>query len=728
MTELLEGIYAKLQEVNLKTYFNILPADIDTNAVYIVYEVSTTNSDNSLYQKNYANNLDITVKILGKDALELFQEGERVKGALLEISDIVFRSSIPVFADYDLGVNQYTLKFEAQTYGHVFKLLTYKELSRYTIQELKDGLTEEQISELQEHLPLSDYTIQQLKDGLSEGQINGLQLFKPLPDYTIQELQEGLTQDQINGLQYIPSSFEPETLAFQSRVIADGGKILDINKLDAFFKVNKYNGLYNSLQFAVSKQFGYKVDENNNIIKIYDASKNGNDLDISRGTVPEDIENDMFFLNNAHFKNESVVMDSIPESFATSISLLPEETATGATYKAVFSLSNNADGRIEHCYGGTNVAYIHRESLRLKYNENDLITLRGQTTNDVSKNRVYYKIDGINKKFIGVVNGTETTVRNDNRINPGTILNFTKIVLGGTSTEWVDGDADCHVGDTFFYNELLTTDELDQINGETPISEVLNFGFATDIHFSSKTPSGGRNYPDGLVKLQEAVGVWNTENVDFVLLNGDLIDHGGMTKATAINELGDLMENVISNITAPTYFSIGNHDIDVLTKSEFMSITQMNEKYYSFDLKGIHFIVLDTCYNSFSDSDDYSEGNYGWQTAYINPSQLTFVENDLDLTELPTVVMCHHRIDNEGDYGVKNAADIRTVLEASGKVIAVVQGHQHINAKTNINGIVYYEMMAATINPFPANAYSIIRIYDDNSIEVVGFGSQSNYI
>src|SRR5690606_3989908 len=50
-------------------------------------------------------------------------------------------------------------------------------------------------------------------------------------------------------------TYEPETLAFESRVLSDGGKILDIEKLDNFYKVNKAIGKYNSLQFAVSKQF-----------------------------------------------------------------------------------------------------------------------------------------------------------------------------------------------------------------------------------------------------------------------------------------------------------------------------------------------------------------------------------------------------------------------------------------------------------------------------------------
>lgn len=110
-------------------------------------------------------------------------------------------------------------------------------------------------------------------------------------------------------------AFEPETLAFESRVIADGGKILDINKLDGFIKANKSLGLYANLQFAVSKQFGYKLDGSGNIIKIYDASKNGNDLDISRGTVAEDIENDMFFLDNTFFKDETVTFDVIGDRF-----------------------------------------------------------------------------------------------------------------------------------------------------------------------------------------------------------------------------------------------------------------------------------------------------------------------------------------------------------------------------------------------------------------------------
>ena len=52
-------------------------------------------------------------------------------------------------------------------------------------------------------------------------------------------------------------------------------------------------------------------------------------------------------------------------------------------------------------------------------------------------------------------------------------------------------------------------------------------------------------------------------------------------------------------------------------------------------------------------------------------------------------MFAHQRLDVTNDYCIKNATDVRKVLEASGKVLAVFQGHNHKNDYNEIGGIHY---------------------------------------
>lgn len=248
-------------------------------------------------------------------------------------------------------------------------------------------------------------------------------------------------------------TFEPETLAFQARVEADGGKILDLQKLDNFYKANKQIGKYNSLQFAVSKQFGYKVT-GGNIVKIYDASKNGNDLDISRGTVAEDIENDMFFLNNTFFKDESVVMDVVGDEFTALTDIIcPDPEGRNHTYLMGIGDMDFGAGSI----GSNGIIHCNSPIGRFRSLENSFTT---ETDANVFR-KIDWRYTNGGTKMIrkdGVNMGISSSTLNESLPKP------TKIVFGGQVRENMFNDADSYLNNTFFYNKYLTDQELEIIN------------------------------------------------------------------------------------------------------------------------------------------------------------------------------------------------------------------------------------------------------------------------
>ena len=97
-------------------------------------------------------------------------------------------------------------------------------------------------------------------------------------------------------------------------------------------------------------------------------------------------------------------------------------------------------------------------------------------------------------------------------------------------------------------------------------------------------------------------------------------------------------------------------------------------------------------------------------------------------TEKPVVVFAHQRLDVSDNYGMKNAADVRKVLEGSKKVRAVFQGHSHKNDYKEIGGIHYCTLVAMIEGSGAENSgYSVLDVGTDGTITVTGFRKQKGY-
>ena len=74
-------------------------------------------------------------------------------------------------------------------------------------------------------------------------------------------------------------------------------------------------------------------------------------------------------------------------------------------------------------------------------------------------------------------------------------------------------------------------------------------------------------------------------------------------------------------------------------------------------------------------------------------------------------MFAHQRLDVGSPYGVKNAPGIRKILENSGKVRAVFQGHSHSSDYKEIGGIHYCTLVAMVEGSEAAsNGYSTISV------------------
>ena len=148
---------------------------------------------------------------------------------------------------------------------------------------------------------------------------------------------------------------------------------------------------------------------------------------------------------------------------------------------------------------------------------------------------------------------------------------------------------------------------------------------------------------------------------------------------------------------------------------------------YSFDQNGIHFVILDACFRE--DGVPYGSKNFDWRDTEIPKDQRDWLASDLAASSRPTLVFVHQRLDIEGDFGVKSASSVRKILEESGNVLAVFQGHSHENEHAEINGIHYCTLAAMIEGSGPDNsAYGILSVYEDGTLKLKGFRKQKDYI
>ncbi|NGF55245.1 alkaline phosphatase [Parapedobacter sp. SGR-10] len=200
----------------------------------------------------------------------------------------------------------------------------------------------------------------------------------------------------------------------------------------------------------------------------------------------------------------------------------------------------------------------------------------------------------------------------------------------------------------------------------------IRFGICTDLHYDIM--------PDGLDRIKAFINTMNAEKADFIIQLGDFCKCYDYNRPL-LDEWG--------KFDGPSYHVLGNHDMDGgFTKDQVVQFWKSDGKYFSFDIKGYHFVVLD--------------GNEGKRTdcrrypSTFSNTQLAWLEDDLDQTSLPVLVFVHQGLDS--DSGVENASKVRYILQEANrkfgkpKVHVVFSGHHHKDYHNVINGIHYIQI------------------------------------
>lgn len=214
---------------------------------------------------------------------------------------------------------------------------------------------------------------------------------------------------------------------------------------------------------------------------------------------------------------------------------------------------------------------------------------------------------------------------------------------------------------------------------------LLKFAVVSDIHTDIMH--------DGEKRLQDFLAAATKNKVDFIIELGDFCHAKSSNKPFL---------NLWNQYPGDKYHALGNHDMDVCTKEEYMSFTGMKNRYYSFDKGDFHFIVLDPN-NLFVDGAyiPYKNGNFYVdmsQREHLDPEQVEWLKKDLASTRKRCILFSHECFENT----VQNRELVRGILEAENercgfkKVVAAFSGHDHTNYTKEINGITYIQINSAS--------------------------------
>ncbi|MDR1270180.1 MAG: metallophosphoesterase [Planctomycetaceae bacterium] len=254
---------------------------------------------------------------------------------------------------------------------------------------------------------------------------------------------------------------------------------------------------------------------------------------------------------------------------------------------------------------------------------------------------------------------------------------------------------------------------------------VLRIGLLTDIHYADKERAGNRYYRESPNKVVAAANELNKQRLNFLVELGDLIDS---VKAPEKDKKHlRIINTELKKISNKRYYVLGNHCVETLTKDEFLDEIGQEKSYFSFDQNGYHFVILDACFRQ--DGTPYGRNNAQWTDTKLPDAELDWLKSDLAATKLPTIAFLHQRLDveNQKPIAVKNADSVRKLLEESGKVKLVLQGHEHGGDYKEIAGISYCTLSAVIEgSSLKNNSFSFLEIFENGNWQIHGFLKQKN--
>ena len=216
----------------------------------------------------------------------------------------------------------------------------------------------------------------------------------------------------------------------------------------------------------------------------------------------------------------------------------------------------------------------------------------------------------------------------------------------------------------------------------------MKIGIFTDSHYSSAEVTCKKRFNSAsLAKIAEAYEFFAAEGCGPVICLGDLIDREDDHQKERQN-LAAVAE-IIGASGLHTVCITGNHDAFAFDRDEFYEILggMCRPPLRLTTSDGITLLFLNACY--YSSGEAYAPGKSNWKDTFFPHTDT--LRQELADAEGDVYVFMHQNVDPEipENHRLSNDAQVREILEQSGKVRAVFQGHYHKGNQTVHNGITY---------------------------------------
>jgi 3',5'-cyclic AMP phosphodiesterase CpdA len=235
----------------------------------------------------------------------------------------------------------------------------------------------------------------------------------------------------------------------------------------------------------------------------------------------------------------------------------------------------------------------------------------------------------------------------------------------------------------------------------------FTFAYISDSHIQHiKGKQFVRNWDRGLIRAVAEANLM-APKPDFVIYGGDLAQ---LAKKSEIDHGLELL----SGLRHQTYYVMGEHDY-YLDLGEYWE-SQLGPQYYSFDHKGVHFVVLnsiltydDWTYNRWSSGEERMNVMAGLDNPNGSPfmvgeQQRTWLKQDLAKVDkdTPVVVFSHsplQKLFKNWNFWTEDAEQVQALLQPFKKV-TVFYGHVH-QIQYNQIGNISFQSVMATAWPWP---------------------------
>jgi len=236
-----------------------------------------------------------------------------------------------------------------------------------------------------------------------------------------------------------------------------------------------------------------------------------------------------------------------------------------------------------------------------------------------------------------------------------------------------------------------------------PGAPAFRFAYISDSHLYSKDLND--RFARALMRAVDDVNNLDPQP-DFVFYGGDLAQLGQAREL----ELG---AEILSNLKAPIKIMVGEHDwyLDMGAKWREM----FGEPTYSFDHKGVHFVVL----MSVVEADFWTKRRMtpmermttvagldnGMQSSFmVGREQRDWLEKDLSKlpNNAPLIVFSHsplYKLYKNWNFWTDDAEEVQAILKRFDRVV-VIHGHTH-QLLTNRIGNIHFHGLLSTAWPWP---------------------------